>query len=224
MENRELLKNINLLGFPLFEPEQEINVNATIYEVLKSGNLRLLEGFPVILANAARHSDFDIDTVFKLCKNEEERKKMFYFIILSMSLYKNFHLKFWWTNKIYNKISDKDKEAYNTYLQYLKSNKDFKIMEHTLNTSHIKDIFENYFQSENAKDEKTKSNYEEFSLEFALSQIFPPKQKQLFFKRLHGEKMTKTERSYYYRRVKKKIAALANNELHKLSKKILGSL
>ena len=43
------------------------------------------------------------------------------------------------------------------------------------------------------------------------------KQKELFMKRLKGEKMTKTEREYYSRSVKKKVQALANSDLHKLA-------
>jgi hypothetical protein len=63
--------------------------------------------------------------------------------------------------------------------------------------------------------------WEEFSLEFALSQVFSPKQKELFRKKLEGLPLTKTEQEYYSRTVKKKVVALANSELHSLSKKLL---
>jgi hypothetical protein len=36
-----------------------------------------------------------------------------------------------------------------------------------------------------------------------------------------GEKMTKTEREYYSRTVKKKVVALANSELYHLSRNLL---
>jgi hypothetical protein len=49
-----------------------------------------------------------------------------------------------------------------------------------------------------------------------------PKQKELFKKKLKGLPLTKTEREYYSRTVKKKVVALANAELHSLSKKIWG--
>ncbi len=57
----------------------------------------------------------------------------------------------------------------------------------------------------------------EFDMEYSLSQMFSKKQKELFMKRLKGEKMTKTEREYYSRTVRKKVLALANPELHKLA-------
>ena len=63
---------------------------------------------------------------------------------------------------------------------------------------------------------------DELSVEYALSQVFSPKQKELFFQKLKGEKFTKTEREYYSRAVKKKVLALANDELHGLARKVLG--
>ena len=222
MDKEKLLRNISSLGFSLFETDKRIDVNETIYQTLKSGNLRFLEGFPVILANAIKHPGFDVNALLNICKSEDEKRTLMQFIILSISLYKYFHLKFWWADKMYKKMSDENKEIVNSFLQYLKKDDNFKIMEYTINSAHIKDVFKNYFQYEESNTEKTKSNYEQLSLEFALSHIFSPKQKALFFKKLNGEKMTKTEREYYYRRVKKKIAALANSEVHSLSKKILG--
>lgn len=63
---------------------------------------------------------------------------------------------------------------------------------------------------------------QELGLEYALSQVFSPKQKDLFLKKLKGEKLTKTEREYFSRIVKKKILALSNPELHHLAQKLLG--
>jgi hypothetical protein len=54
-----------------------------------------------------------------------------------------------------------------------------------------------------------------------MSQVFSPKQKELFFKKLKGEKLTKTEKEYYSRAVKKKVLALANDELHRMARQML---
>ncbi|MDD2736833.1 MAG: hypothetical protein PHF56_23100 [Desulfuromonadaceae bacterium] len=42
-----------------------------------------------------------------------------------------------------------------------------------------------------------KEKHGEYSLAFALSQMFSPKQKELFKKRLQGLPLTKTEQEYY---------------------------
>ena len=59
------------------------------------------------------------------------------------------------------------------------------------------------------------------SLEYALSQVFSPKQKELFKKRLEGLPLTKTEKEYYSRTVKKKVVALANPELHRMAQRLM---
>ncbi len=54
-----------------------------------------------------------------------------------------------------------------------------------------------------------------------MSQVFSKKQKELFLKKLKGEKLAKTEREYYSRVVKKKVLALANSDLHKLAARLV---
>ncbi|UCF92076.1 MAG: hypothetical protein JSW39_28060 [Desulfobacterales bacterium] len=46
-----------------------------------------------------------------------------------------------------------------------------------------------------------------------LDRLFSPKQKDLVFKRLTGQSFTKTEREYFSRVVKKKLEAIANEEV-----------
>ena len=82
-------------------------------------------------------------------------------------------------------------------------------------------LFELYFEKKAETDKRRQEKHAEFSLEYALSQVFSPKQKELFGKKLEGLPLTKTEKEYYSRTVKKKVVALANDELHSLAKKLL---
>lgn len=50
-----------------------------------------------------------------------------------------------------------------------------------------------------------------------LDLLFSKKQKELIFKKLEGQRLTKTEREYYSRVVKKKLAAIAAPEMHKVA-------
>lgn len=54
-----------------------------------------------------------------------------------------------------------------------------------------------------------------------LDQIFSSKQKELFMKKINGKELTKTEKEYFSRTVKKKVLAMANQDLHAMSKKLL---
>ena len=69
-------------------------------------------------------------------------------------------------------------------------------------------------------DEKAKLR-EEFNQEFHMSQLFTPKQKDIIRKKMAAEPLTKTEREYYSRTIRKKILALADPELHRLAQKLL---
>jgi hypothetical protein len=54
-----------------------------------------------------------------------------------------------------------------------------------------------------------------------MDEIFSTKQKELFLKKINGKKLSKTEREYFSRVVKKKVLAMANSDLHQMSKKLL---
>jgi len=82
-------------------------------------------------------------------------------------------------------------------------------------------MFELYFEQAAQKHRRSRERHNHFSLEFALSQVFSPKQKELFKKKLEGLPLNKTEQEYYSRTVKKKVVALANSELHEMARKLL---
>jgi len=65
-------------------------------------------------------------------------------------------------------------------------------------------MFNNYFEKDAEKSRQLKHKHEE-----------------LFQKKLKGELLTKTEKEYFSRTVKKKVAALANPELHRLAQKLM---
>ena len=54
-----------------------------------------------------------------------------------------------------------------------------------------------------------------------LNELFSTKQKELFLKKIAGKKLTKTEKEYFSRIVKKKVLAIADSEIHQMSKKLL---
>lgn len=94
MENKNLLKRLNALGFPLFKTEEEYDVNATLAEVVKSKDLRLWEGFPVVLANSAEKGLFNYDVVKRYLEKSFEKLSLDSLMLVSLALYKNLNLKF----------------------------------------------------------------------------------------------------------------------------------
>ena len=221
MLKKELLKNVNRLGFPLMESEEEVDVNKTLADVVKSKDTRLWEGFPVLLANTAREYKFDYDEVLNHLTRKEGRKNFHNLLVLSLALYRNYHLSFAWSKKVKEEVLNQYANELKTMRNKLNHNEVVVFYNMQFSTSRLKKTFNNYFEKDAKKTKQLKDKYEELSLEYALSQLFSPKQKELFQKKLEGEPLTKTEREYYSRAVKKKVAALANPELHRLAQKLM---
>jgi len=222
MTDRKLLKSVSKLGFPMFEVSEEPDVNETLAEVVKSHDTRLWEGFPVLLARAGESYQFTPEQVKQQLKRKEQRDQFHQLMLLSGSLFSLYHLSFSWWNKLKRNLSKEDKDMVKTWRNYLVHNQTLKCNDAELDPQRLKGMFELYFEKEAEKESRRKEKYVEFSLEHALSQVFSPKQKELFKKKLEGLPLNKTEQEYYSRTVKKKVVALANSELHSLSKRLLG--
>ena len=66
-----------------------------------------------------------------------------------------------------------------------------------------------------------KSRLNSDSLDVYLDRLFSPKQKELVLKKRDGQAFTKTEREYYSRIVRKKLAAIASEKLVELARALI---
>ena len=221
MAQSNLLTRLNKLGFPLFETDESQDANATLADLVKSKDLRLWEGFPVVLANSAEKGMFDYETVKRHLRNAPDKSFLDALMLMSLALYKTLNLKFSWADKFHHSLSADKKREFNALLKKLKNKADFKVGSRVMSGQRLNSTFSNYLRQEESRLNTLLSMKEEVGLEYALSQVFSPKQKELFFKKLKGEKLTKTEKEYFSRTVKKKVLALANSELHRLAQNVL---
>lgn len=221
MVDNRLLENLNRLGFPLMETTADFDVNQTLVEVIKSKNTRLWEGFPVLLVNAAQDYSFDYDTVLNALEEGEERKNLCTLLLLSLAIYQFYHLSFHWSKQLKKGLSDQDAALLKELKNSLAHSELVVLGDKRFHSSRLKKIFNNYFKQNAEKTRQLKEKHAELSLEYALSQLFSPKQKELFKKKLEGLPLNKTEKEYFSRTVKKKISALANPELHRLAQKLM---
>lgn len=222
MVNKSLLKRLGKLGYPLFETEEVEDANLALAEVVQSKELRLWEGFPVVLAHSVEKGLFDYDKVKGYVKKPLDKLSLTSLLIMSLALYKALNIKFSWTDKFYKNLSTKNKKEFNALLKQLKKNEDLKVAGRKVSSQKLRGVFYNYYIQESSNLHGFLSTKEELDLEYALSQVFSAKQKELFLKKLKGEMLTKTEKEYFSRVVKKKVLALANTELHRLSQRLLG--
>jgi len=220
--NNNLSKRLSMLGLPLLEAEESQDANSTLVDVVKSKDLRLWEGFPVILANSIEKRLFNYDMTKRYLKNSFDKSYLDTLIVMSLALYKVLNLKFSWANKFYRSLQNNQKKKFDNFVKKLEKNRDFKVVGYVMSSQRLKSTFNSYFSQTQSRLNDLLSIREQFDLEYSLSQVFSPKQKELFLKKLKGEKLTKTEKEYFSRAVKKKVVALANPELHRLSQRLLG--
>jgi len=225
MGKDNLLKRLAGWGFPLLEVDKEEEANSTLADLVMSGDLRLWEGFPVVLANSAEKGVFDYDKTSQFLKTSSDTVNLGLLIMVSLSLYKTLGLEFSWANTLHTLFKDKFfRDSYEDYLKDFKNGQELYLQRVSLSAQRVKTTFNNYFGQHQASLNDLLSVKDAMGLEYSLSQVFSAKQKELFLKKLRNEKLTKTEKEYFSRVVKKRVLALANPELHRLAQKLLQSL
>jgi hypothetical protein len=222
MADKKLLAGLAKLGVPLFEPYEAPNVNETLASVVKSDDMRLWEGFPVMVAKAVEIHAFEPEQIERRLKKQEHRKAFEGLMLFSGALFSLYHLSFPWWNTLKKTLPPEKKVFVRDCKTALARNQTILLYDGEIDSERAKGLFELYFEEKAEKDQRQKARLEELSIEYALAQIFSPKQKELFKKKLEGLPLTKTEQEYFSRTVKKKVLALANADLHALSKKLLG--
>jgi hypothetical protein len=206
------------MGFPLLGVEEDLNVNETLAEVVKSKELRLWEAFPVLLARSAEKGLFSYPEVSSRL-TDMEREDFDSLVGASYLLYRFLGLEYPWCRQL-ESLQLWHRYQSQAALERFRSRNEVQVGSLELSKDRMMSHFQNYFYAEDRNLRHLLAHKDEFSLEYALSQVFSPKQKELFLKKLKGDKLSKTEMEYYSRRVKKKALALANEELHKLAKSL----
>jgi len=221
MNDKDLLKRLTKMGFPLFETGGAVDANLTLADVVQSKDLRFWEGFPVVLATSAEKGLFDYNKAAAALKKPSAKPLLAALTAMSLALYKNLNMKFSWADFLYDSLNSEKKKEFKAFLSALEKNSDLNVGGRKMSPERLKSVFNNYSRKGTKGLRDFLSAKDDMGLEYAMSQVFSPKQKELFLKKLKGEVFTKTEKEYFSRAVKKRVLALANPDLHRLSRKLL---
>ncbi|MDA8243836.1 MAG: hypothetical protein M0025_06905 [Elusimicrobia bacterium] len=181
--------------------------NATLAAAIESREPRYWAAFPALLANAAAEGGLDLETVSRALP-EGERKHLKLLVFASLGLYESLGLRFQWAKKL---SAGYPSRMVSAFKDKLGGDELVDLGALRIAPRSFRESFRLCFRGAAAGR----------ALEDSLSRIFTRRQAQLFFKRLRGERMTKTEREYFSRVVKKKTLALADDELHALARRVL---
>jgi hypothetical protein len=226
----DLNERVARLGFPVLEVDRKSEANRTLAEVVQSKDERLWEGFSVMLANAADANLFDYEQLrTTYLQSAAEVSKLNCLMALSLALYRVSDLRTSWTEQLKQYVRREEAPEPEDLAQKLKTQREVSVCGRQMSSERLLTAFRNYYVHALADNGKSRNSVSELlsaklvsDLDYSLSQVFSAKQKQLVLKKFRGEKLTKTEREYFSRAVRKKLLALANQELHQLAVKLLG--
>jgi hypothetical protein len=222
MKKEDLVFNLSRLGYSLVTPEaQEVGEDQVVEllaELVDSKDLRLVEGFPVVLANCAQRG-MNLDFPALLTKHKprsRKRQNLEKLLLVSSDLLSQEGLD---KPEGLEEVSTSLKAKYGDLLVTDLLTLGSKV---SLSTERLRNTLRRYVSSLQAsrstrKREKDKQR-RSFQLNYFLSTLFSPKQKELVLKKLNGEPLNKTEKEYFSRTVKKKLEALNNSEVRKVAR------
>lgn len=222
-ESAELLSALSRHGYSLLQPERFGDANELLARMSLSKDTRVLEGFPVVLANAWRHSreTVDLESAERSLKSDEDRRRFRELTRVSFVLFDWYGIAKGESRPRWLGEDDlrecRERFAHGQTMELADGR--------SLDPGRLRNTFVSYvLRSESERreraDEKRKFD-EELRLAHFLSLLLTPKQKQLVKKKMQGEKLTKTEREYYSRIVKKKLKAIADPDVHRFAQKAL---
>jgi len=221
MEKEELIEALGQLGYQLFATEAKKIGKKKIYAVLNelahSTDSRLIEAFPVVLANCAhRGINLDMRTVLSGHGPRGPKKRRLEKLILA-------------SIDLLNQEGLDKPRGFDVFIESLRLKYGDVLADENLaldkglsvSTERLRNALRRYAadleKSESAGEKERNSQLRSFKLNLHLSTLFSPKQKELVLKKLSGEPLSKTEQEYYSRIVKKKLEALSNREMRKIA-------
>jgi len=221
MKKEELISALGALGYRLFTKGNERVNSGKVLDVLDelsgSEDSRLIEAYPVVLANCA-HRGIKLDIRGLLSRHGQgshSRSNIEKLILASCDLLAEEGLD------QPEGIEDILKTLRPKYGDLLKGEVVDLGTHRSVSTERLRRTLRRYAtdleRHESARKKDRRRQLRSFQLELHLSTLFPPKQKELILKKLKGDPLSKTEKEYYSRVVKKKLQGLANKELRKIA-------
>jgi hypothetical protein len=225
MKKEDLVSNLGRLGYTLLRPEPAIVKEHEVLDLLDglagSEDSRLIEGFPVVLANCAQR-DLALDFRSLLSRNKSDSRKhqaLEKLLLLSSALLAQQGL-------------DKPKNLESLTISLKAKHGDLLAddvvdlgNQVSLSIERLRNTLKRYAAdlstTKSTRDRAKNRQRRAFQLNYYLSTLFAPKQKELVLKKFNGEPLNKTEQEYFSRKVKKKLEAMTSKEVIKVATAVL---
>lgn len=221
-----LMRDAETFGYHLVHAES-IDPEATLVQMVSSDDIRLLEGVPVVLTNILiKGRSVSLEHVERKLPNPLRRR----FRMLAAVTY----LFLFW-------VPDAD-SARDVLLHYLRERESSLIESMrerlskkeklafggnvNLDPDRLEKTYKNYvveeFMATEVNLSKKIENRRQAQFLESLSELFTDKQRSIMIKILNRESLTKSEKEYYSRVIKRRLKALRNPDLQSLASTLVG--
>ncbi len=227
MNESALLSGLAQWGYPMLQVLPENEPEDVLLNLLRQKDMRLLEGFPVVFYHMLQEKP---ETRWERESWDPRAEMKSPVLFVTMVLGSLFLLEGQKENvqflKRTRKILDQFPEFEDLekkFREAFQKNLPWKVRSgetaYELSPERFKKTFTRYKEKTYAPE----AEQQKFQLEreWLLSELFTPKQKELMRKKMEGKKLTKTEKEYFSRVVKKRLRALADEQLHQLAQKLV---
>lgn len=212
-------------GLPLFSAEGGQEFTSVLKDAFRSGDTRFLEGLPVVAAHFLSERDAALPQVTEAFRSKEERGDFFRLLALTTLLMERWAPQPILTLTLNSFLNHQFSTGFSDLRDKFSKGEPMALAGKRLDPRRLDTVFQRYFVKNSPASTHSEVRQKlraEFDFEFHLSQLFSPKQKELLKKKAHGDPMTKTEREYFSRVVKKKVLAYMDPEVRSLLLRALG--
>jgi hypothetical protein len=224
MESREaLLKNLELLGYNMLASER-VDPLQTLEGLLLQKDERLLEGFPAVLSMVVDNKFATAVDVFNYFKGRESYATFLNCLLLAFAVYRTVGYAPEWLKGVLDLLTDDEREKVKELDETLTRNNAVTVGGISFSSERLKRTFERYKIDKLSATQEWSKRHSSFQFDFALSQLFTARQREILLKKARAESLSKTEQEYFSRVIKKKLLALANEEVRTFVKQIVTAL
>ncbi len=225
-----LYRDLKEWGYPLLEPAETVEPGDLLKELVQQDDVRLLEGFPVVLSTWLMHQKpapfLNLVVLEDNLASAATKKRFRLLTAITWYLISMIPESSKCRKELYEYIDTSDPNLLNEVPFSFTKDKQFNLGTVKLSPQRLQTTFSNYVVSSRQQKAERLSEQMERTREIAfnesLAELFSDRQAEIVRKILAQQTLTKTEREYYSRVIKKRMAAIANKDLQVLAASLLG--
>ncbi|HEY9773885.1 MAG TPA: hypothetical protein V6C81_08765 [Planktothrix sp.] len=227
LKHELLLRQLADFGYPLISTT-ESDGKTVLLQMAASDESRIVEGFPIVLVNLLRRKQIslaDIESIYKTIITLTVKKKFLWLCGITCELLRYIPEEPEIRKLLARFVGSHDSSLITRIHANFVDGAQINLGGMRVDSTRIETTFRNYVVSSLSQQKRSveESLHEKRlrALNESLSTLFSDRQREIVLKLLNDQKLDKTEREYYSRVIKKRLRAIANDDLQSIAQSLL---